>query len=389
MHCKHGEHSLRSLYPAAAEEEIVVVGDAGLAGSDGALGAVELECRGAVGTRENCCRGAGMVVADFDGGGEVVGRGVEGDPVAAFDGEGVAFELGVVADDDAVVGGIEFDDVERFGRGDAEAFALADGVEFDAVVPPQDAAMDVHDVAGVFLDEFGLLEEAAIVFVGHEADFHALFFVGGLEMAFAGDFAGVALGHVAEREEGAGELFLFEREEEVALVFARVFAFLEEEAVGTLFDAGKVAGGNVLGAKLSGAADECAEFEFFVAHDARVGRAASFVFFGEVVDDLLLEIFGFVDQVIGDAEFVGDGAGIHDGLRAAAFVFGARDAILGPEFEGDADDVVALFEQKGGGSGGIDASAQANNNAGFFGLRHGGCKVTGDGGSVKPDASEQ
>ena len=120
-----------------------------------------------------------------------------------------------------------------------------------------------------------------------------------------------------------------------------------------------MAGGDVLGAKLVGAVDQSAEFQILVAHDARVGRAAGFVFVGEILDDLGLKFRGFIDEIVRHAELVADGAGVADGLRAAAFVLGARDADLRPEFEGDADDVKALPDQKGGGGGGIDSSAHA------------------------------
>ena len=113
---------------------------------------------------------------------------------------------------------------------------------------------------------------------------------------------------------------------------------------------------DVLRAELIGALDEAAEFQILVAHDARVGRAAGFVFIGEILNHLGLKFRGFVDEIIGNAEFVADGAGVADGLRAAAFVLGPRHAILRPEFEGDADHIVSLFKQKPRGSRGVNSS---------------------------------
>ena len=68
--------------------------------------------------------------------------------------------------------------------------------------------MEIHDFAFVFLDELGLLQKPAVILVRHEADLHALLLVRGLEIAMAGDFAGVALGLFAEGKHGAGELLL-------------------------------------------------------------------------------------------------------------------------------------------------------------------------------------
>jgi hypothetical protein len=171
---------------------------------------------------------------------------------------------------------------------------------------------------------------------------------------------------VAEGEECGVELFLLEAEEEVGLVFFGVDGLEEGGASGGVaLDAGVVAGGDVGGAEGAGFGEEVAEFEFFVADDAGVGGASGAVFAGEVVDDHAFEFTGFIDDVMGDAEGVGDAAGVGDGLGAAAFVFGAGDAVLGPDFHGDADDVIALFFEEVGGDGGVDASAHAEEDAGL------------------------
>src|SRR5690242_15221537 len=105
------------------------------------------------------------------------------------------------------------------------------------------------------------------------------------------------------------------------------------------------------------AVNESAEFQILIAHHARIRRTASFVLVGEVLNYLGLKLFGFVNEVIRNAQFVTNRTSVCDGLRAAALVFGTRDAVLGPEFQSDADNVVALFEQKRGSSRGIHSTA--------------------------------
>jgi len=147
------------------------------------------------------------------------------------------------------------------------------------------------------------------------------------------------------------------------LIFAGVAAALEQGAadgIGALLEASKVAGGDVLSTELVGPTDETSELEGLIAHDARVWGASGFVFVGKVLDDAGLEFRGFVDEVVRNAEFVTDGARICNGLRSTTFILGSRDTILGPEFEGDTDDVVALFEQKGGGGRGINSTAHTD-----------------------------
>ena len=104
------------------------------------------------------------------------------------------------ADDHAVFLGVEFEDVQRVGRADAKAFALADGVKFDAVMMPEHAAVQVDDFASMLFGEAGLLQEAAIVIIRHETNLHALFLVGSLKIAVAGDIASVAFSFLPQRK---------------------------------------------------------------------------------------------------------------------------------------------------------------------------------------------
>ena len=120
-----------------------------------------------------------------------------------------------------------------------------------------------------------------------------------------------------------------------------------------------MSGGDKIRAELIGAVNEPAELQVLIAHHARVRRAAGLVFVGEVLDDVLLEFRRLVNEVIRDVELVADGARVGDGLRAAAFVLGTIHAILRPELERDADDIVALLNQKRRRRRGINSSAHA------------------------------
>ena len=61
-----------------------------------------------------------------------------------------------------------------------------------------------------------------------------------------------------------------------------------------------------------------------------------------------------------------DVPGIRHGLRAAALIFRAREAILRPDFHSHADDVVALLAEQVAGDAGIDAATHAEEDACFF-----------------------
>ena len=86
----------------------------------------------------------------------------------------------------------------------------------------------------------------------------------------------------------------------------------------------------------------------------------------EGVDDVLAEGVLEVHHVVANAELAGDAAGVVDILDAAALLVAAKlvGALLGPEAHGDADDVVALLDEEGGGDGAIDTAGHGADDAG-------------------------
>jgi hypothetical protein len=306
-----------------------------------------------------------MVVADFRRHFDGLRQLIEGMPVATVGDELIAVERGIIADDDAIIFRVQLHDVDGFRRGDAETFALADGVERDAVVLAEDVTVQVHDVAARFLHKVGLLQKAAVIVIRHEADFHALFLVGGLEIAMTRHFARIALGLFTERKNRARKLILSQREKKITLVFAQIASALEQiaRAIRIFFDARKMSGRDEICAELIRAVNEPAELQILVAHHARIRRATGLVFIGEILDDVLLKFARLIDQIIWNVQLVADGARIGDGLRAAAFVLGAVHAILRPEFQRDADDVVTLLDQKRRRRRGINSSAHTADHA--------------------------
>ena len=126
-----------------------------------------------------------------------------------------------------------------------------------------------------------------------------------------------------------------------------------------------MARGDELRAELVRALEQRAELQMLVAQDARIGRASSPVFSGKMSDDLLLKLFRVVNQMKRDAEMVANGAHVGRRARPAALelVVVWRKTVVLPEFERDADDVIALLDQQRRGRGRIHSAAHAANNA--------------------------
>src|SRR5258705_13786542 len=98
-----------------------------------------------------------MIVADFGGDFDGSRGHLERNPITAFDAKVDSFESRVVADDDPIVLRVQIDDVEGTRGREAEALALADGIELDAVVMTEHTPLHINDFAAVFFHELRLL----------------------------------------------------------------------------------------------------------------------------------------------------------------------------------------------------------------------------------------
>src|ERR1019366_2581241 len=171
----------------------------------------------------------------------------------------------------------------------------------------EDVAVQIHNLAAMFLHEVCLLEKAAVIVVRHETDFHALLLVGGLELAMPRHLARVALGFFAERKNHACKLILPERKKKVTLILPQITPALEQIAplarpADTLSPLGgegrgggavnprKMSGGDEIRTELVGAVNEPAKLQILVAHHTRIRRASSLVFVGKILDDVFLKI---------------------------------------------------------------------------------------------------
>src|SRR6185437_8042994 len=164
------------------------------------------------------------------------------------------------------------------------------------------------------------------------------------------------LGQAAEREQGAAELLLGQTPEEKCLILGVVQAAaqLVRSGLGVVADAGVMAGGDFIGADLTGGGEELVELDRRVAQAARHGRAAGGVGGGEGAYYVLFEAILEVDDIVGDAQRLGHATGIVDIVERAtapasalAHAGRARQTALIPKLHGEADDVAPLGVQHG------------------------------------------
>src|SRR5438046_4082351 len=121
--------------------------------------------------------------------------------------------------------------------------------------------------------------------------------------------------------------------------------------------------GDVIAAERCRFTPEIAELELFIAHHARIRRPTGLVLAGEIFNHEPLELVGFVDNIMRNAQRMRHAARICYCLGTATFVLRTGDTVLRPDFHSDADHVVALFAQKISGDAGVHSTAHSKKNA--------------------------
>src|SRR5438094_6830518 len=112
------------------------------------------------------------------------------------------------------------------------------------------------------------------------------------------------------------------------------------------------------------------EFQFFVAHHARIRSATSLVFARKIIDHKFFELVCFIDHVMWNSEHMSDATRVRHRLWPATFVLRPRNAVLRPYFHRHPNDVVALLAQQITSDAGIDSAAHAEKHALFVSRIH-------------------
>ena len=298
------------------------------------------------------------------------GRGVPLEGVHAHFGLKKAGGVGrVEGDEQGVVGGAFAGDDVGFVvgvGGDADAFALAEGVVVEAGVRADGLPVGgAHDGARVVRDV--LAEKILHLHLTDEADALAVFFRGVGQAGLGGEAAEFGLGDMADGKAGVCELGLRQEGEEVGLVF--VFVGTLDEGERTVVQRGAacvVAGGDGTEAVVAGPLEENPELDLAVAHDVGVGREAPPVSVEQIRDDAFAILLHQIDDAELDAEAVADSAGVLDVLHPRTM---ADDVVLvDPVLHVGAHEVVALLLEQQGGDGAVHSARHGDED--FFAGGH-------------------
>ncbi len=159
------------------------------------------------------------------------------------------------------------------------------------------------------------------------------------------------------------QLIVVEREKEIGLVLAPIQSAPQEGRSALVFlDARIMARGDFVSSQGPRRIEQKAEFDPFIADDARIGGAPAGIFQPAVAQHGIVKWPAAVEHVMGNAENTRDrsGLGRPGGAAAGAAISGI---LAGLELEGGADYFVAAFKQQRGRDARIHASAHGNKDS--------------------------
>jgi hypothetical protein len=149
----------------------------------------------------------------------------------------------------------------------------------------------------------------------------------------------------------------FDAVQEVALVLVGIARLEQLRAVGRVFEARVVAGGEAPRAEPRRVVEAHAELDLAVAEHVRVGRAAGAVLGEEVVEHALAVVLGEAHAVQRDAELGGGGASVLEILGRGAVV-----VVLVPVAHVEPVHLVTGAHQQQRGHRGVDSAGHADHD---------------------------
>ena len=202
-----------------------------------------------------------------------------------------------------------------------------------------------------------------VIVVRHETDLLTLFLLRQLHKAVVRrNLTHLVLSEAAQREQRPLQHFGSQLPQEIGLVFLGVNAFLEEITVAGLRDAGVVAGGNIVAAQLVGHLQHPTPLDDGIAEHAGVRGPALQVLVDKILDDRSLEKVADIEDMVFEAEFLGQVFRLEDGIHGAAALLAGdaalRDLVEGTE--GHADQLISLLHQQHSGDTAVNAAAHGD-----------------------------
>ena len=177
-----------------------------------------------------------------------------------------------------------------------------------------------------------------------------------LESGLAGDAAHFVLADPAQGEAQEGKLLFGRRVEEIALVARGIDRAVQFDAAGTVDPAHIMAGRQAIGAELARHGEQIGELRPHVAQDAGDRRAPGEIVVGEALDHFLAEARFVIEDIVSDAQPVGDRARVADIVARTACPLAAGGGAVIVKLQRHADNFRAARRRQRGHDRTVDAA---------------------------------
>ena len=249
---------------------------------------------------------------------------------------------------------------------DAQALALSQGIEHQALMASQQLVVKGHDRAR--LGRQVLFEKVFEAPLTDKTDAGGVFFVECHQAIGLGNTPDLGLLQFAQGKQAVLKLAGGDRLEKVTLVLTLVQGFQQARLVNPLVcdvmvEAGIVARGNQFCTQHLGVLEKNFEFNLTIAQDVRIGGPAEAIFVEKVSKDIIPVLGGKIGFMELNAQLVADLARIFK-IFAGRAVLGA--IVFFPVFHEQASDPEAGVAQQQGGHGGVNAARHADNHRGVL-----------------------
>ncbi len=229
-------------------------------------------------------------------------------------------------------------------------------------MPAEHPAVHVDDLARLRRLRPNRLHHARVIAVRHEADVLAVRLGRDRQAEIGGDLADQGLGQAAEREAQIIELLAGGGEQEIALVARRIGGAVQLRPVRPDHPPHIMAGGEAIGAEIAGEAQQVGELHPLVARDAGDRRAAARIFVGEALDHAVAEAAFIIEDVMGDAEPLGDRARVVNVAAGAAALRPTDRRAMIVELKRDSDHLGAGAGGERGHDRAVDAAGHGDDD---------------------------
>ena len=216
----------------------------------------------------------------------------------------------------------------------------------DPLMFSKDHTIFIHKVSAS-RNTFGFpLDKSGIIIIRNEADLHAVLLLCHGKSTVFGDLSHLVLRVITDRHQSFGKLELGQVIERVSLILRRRHGVPDRiTAVRKLADPCIVTGRDIIGSDLKAALQKRLPFYIAVAGNARIRCPSVQILRNKIVNDILLEFFPEVHNIVGNSKGPRDTSRVfHRAESAASAVFLNGTGILFlPDLHGDTDHIIALF----------------------------------------------